>query len=186
VPNRPIEPSSSTGWTEDGVAWRWRDCPLHDSRLLLYPDMGVPTEDDRWRFEQSLRAFALFSYLRLPVAATWVVPASRKPRSRWTVEEDFFPRWEVRPGDRHAFLFGIVDRLWDCLEFSPQTPRLLELEWHASVGDEDLDDEQGLHAGPGGRLRALTDGVQKLLGKQADRSHFVGCDLPPTNPKLPL
>ncbi len=177
----PFDASSIEGRTADGIAWRWRDVPIQQSTLLLFPDVGVPTEDDRWRFEQSLRAFALFDYLKLPVTSTWIVPPAAKPRSRWTVEDDFFPQWEIRPGDRHAFLFGIVDRLWDCLEFDPHPPSRLEVEWRACVQDEDEDEESPRHRPRRGLVALTAGGLHKLLGKQSDSATFVGGNLPPTN-----
>lgn len=166
-----------SGRTVDGVEWRWRDRPLSDSRLLLYPDIGVPTPDDRMRFEQSLRVLGLFLYIQLPFEEIWVSPAASRRQSEWTVDADFFPRWELRPGDRHSFLFGIVDRLWDGLEFRGKVPSPLADEWVRNVAWEFAEDracrDRPGRAGTGLSL-GLAGIVQQLLGKHPNRRNFVG------------
>lgn len=174
-----------SGRTRDGMEWRWRDRPFSESRLFLYPDVGVPTPDDRMRFEQSLRVLGLFRYLQLPVDEVWVTPAVSRTQSEWTVDADFFPRWELRPGDRHSFLFGIVDRLWDGLEFQGQPPSPLEEEWVRNVAWEFVDDRSCRWPGGGWKgvlPLGLPGRVQKLLRKHPHRSGFVG--LHPTPPKM--
>lgn len=156
--------------------------------MLLYPDVGLPTIDDRIRFEQSLRVFALFTYLDLPVEVIWTRPPScTRPQAEWTVDADFFPRWEVGANDRHAFLFGIVDRLWDGLEFPLEVPPAFASEWEKTVGSECEDDEPKAHRKSDRLFRNSTPRrIQHLFRKGENTPAFEGLPLPTADTEHPF
>ncbi len=168
---------SMRGVTVGGVHWRWREDPFYDSQLLLYPDVGVPSRDDRWRHEHSLRIRAVLLDLRLPVSIDWVAPVPTRSHREWTADRDCYPQWLVA-GDRHAFLYGIVGRLWDSLEFTPQPPELLEREWRVVVLADELDDDELVQHGLG---LAPVSGAVQLLGQDSEGIPFQGGPLLPTN-----
>lgn len=179
--DEPLDAGAAFGCTVEGVPWRWRDGPLADSRLLLYPDIGVPTIDERWRHEQSLRAWTLFNHLQVPVSVEWVRPTPPRAQSEWTIDSDFFPRWEIREGDRHSFLFGIVDRLHDSLEFDDAVPAALEAEWQSVVASEYWDDDDRATTWLGVLRSDRARLLQQLFRKNPDGTRFDGGALNPSD-----
>jgi hypothetical protein len=126
------------GWTTDGIAWRWMDRPIRASRLLLMGEVAPSGDQDDWRVDHSQRVLELFCALQLPGVGVEWLRARDLPTSQWETSVDCLPIWDLG-GERHAFLYGITEKLWSSLNFYPHPPNALVKEWVEWHVDCDLE-----------------------------------------------
>lgn len=195
------EQFSIEGETRSGLSWHWSAPePLGATILYLYPDVGVPTKDDRWRHEQSIRVGLIFDEIQFPgVQRRWVEPIPLEKHR----PVGLYPEWSTTLGPMQ-FLYGIVGELWDRMTFDPNPPNSLLAEWvQLYVDDEREEVTEADHANhlrrvmragrlsshldlcledpakPGRTLVPLLRELQELLRKHPERRVFQGGDRPP-------